>query len=269
MNPEAWQILGLDPSTPVLQVRQRFRQLALQHHPDKGGSQYIFNQIKEAYKDILTFHQSLNQKQPYDLRSNSKAALKQQQKQTYRGQLDPNNLNMDKFNNFFVQHRLNDPLDHGYGHLMEVSSHHREDESIVAKSKIQHFPDQQLILYQAPQEVFGCSANVENLGDDNKNFTTPWNSKVQFTDYIEAHSKPVDREIIPARESFNSIDHLEAERKKSLKATEKEKKRLAKIEKEKERQERHRMKRLHKKEQQMTSNYQKIQNLLGFGQWRS
>lgn len=264
MNPEAWQILGLDPSASVREVRQRFRQLALKYHPDKGGSQYIFNQIKNAYKDILTFHQGLNQKSHHDLRDQSRQMMKEQSNQSYRGQLNPNNLNMDKFNNFFVQHRLNDPLENGYGHLMEESSHHREEDSQVAKAKIRKFADQQLILYQDPQEVFGCNASIGNLGDDNSNFTTTWNAKLQYTDYVEAHSKPVDRDIIPTRESFKSIDALEANRKKSLKATKEEAKHHRKMTKNREKDERKRMNRLHNQDSTMTSHFQKIQNLLGF-----
>jgi curved DNA-binding protein CbpA len=264
MNPESWQILGLDPSATVNQVRQRFRQLALKYHPDKGGSQYIFDQIKNAYKDILTFHQGLNQKSHYDLRGQSRQMMQEQSKQSYRGHLNPNNLDMDKFNNFFVQHRLNDPLEHGYGHLMEESSHHREEDAQVAKANIRKFADQQLILYQDPQEVFGCSSNVGNLGDDNSNFTTAWNAKTKFTDYVEAHSKPVDRDIIPARESFKSIDALEANRKKSLKATKEEQRYHRKMEKKREKDERKRMSRVHNRDSAITSHYQKIQNLLGF-----
>lgn len=264
MNPESWQILGLDPSSTVDQVRQRFRKLALKYHPDKGGSQYIFDQIKNAYKDILTFHAGLNQKSHYDLRGQSRQALEEQQQQQYRGYLDPNNLSMDKFNSFFVQHRLEDPLDNGYGHLMEQSSHHREEESQVAKAKIKKFGDQQLILYQDPQEVFNCSATVANLGDDNRNFTTAWNAKTKYTDYVEAHSKPVDRDIIPARDSFKSIDELKASRKKSLKATPEEQKHHKKMEKKREKEEKNRMKRVYNRDTAMTSNYQKIQNLLGF-----
>lgn len=264
MNPEAWEILNLDPSSSLEEVRKRFRKLALKYHPDKGGSPYIFEKIKNAYKDIITFHAGLNQKSHYDLRQQSQEFNQNQQNQQYRGYLDPNNLNMDRFNSFFVQHRLEDPLDYGYGHLMEQSTHHREDDTQVAKMKIQQFPDQQLILYQDPQEVFNCSSIITNLGDDNKNFTTAWNSKTKYTDYIEAHSKPVDRNIIPARQSFNSIDTLKAERGKSLKATREEIEHHEKIMKEREKNEQKRMKRLNKKDILITSNFQKIKNLLGY-----
>lgn len=265
MNPESWKILGIEPATPIEQVRLRFRKLALKYHPDKGGSQYIFEQIKNAYKDILTFHSNLNQKSHYDLKNQSKAIIQEQSQEQYRGYLDPNNLSMDKFNSFFIQHRLEEPLSNGYGHLMEHSKY-REEDSQVINAKIKKFADQQLILYQEPQEVFNCSLNVGNLGNDNSNFTTDWNSKTKYTDYVEAYSKPVNRDIIPKRESYKSLDQLEATRKKSLKLTKEEEKRYKKIEKKKEKEERQRISRLYNQDMAMTSNFQKIQNLLGFQQ---
>jgi len=263
MNPEAWEILNLDPASSIEEVRKRFRKLALKYHPDKGGSPYIFDKIKNAYRDILTFHAGLNQKSFQDLKQQSQEYRNNEQEHT-KTYFDPNNLNMDKFNSFFVDHRLNDPLDHGYGHMMTQSTNHREDDSVIAKSKIQRFPDQQLTLYKDPQEVFNCTANVGIIGDDNKNFTAAWNQRVKYTDYMEAHSTPVDRDIIPSRESFNSVDALKASRGKSLRATEKEKRHHQKMLEEQERKERRRMKRTNKTDTQMTSHYQKLQNLLGF-----
>ena len=263
MDPKAWEILNLDPSSSLEQVRKCFRKLALKHHPDKGGSPYIFDKIKNAYREILTFHASLNQKSFQELKQQSQdyTNVEQQHTKTY---FDPNNLNMDKFNSFFVDHRLNDPLDHGYGHMMVQSTNHREDDTVIANSKIQHFPDQQLTLYKDPQEVFNCTANIGIIGDDNKNFTAAWNQQVKYTDYMEAHSTPVDRDIIPLRETFDSIDSLKASRDKSLSASEKEKRHNQKMLKEQERKEMQRMKRANKMDTKITFHYQKLQNLLGF-----
>lgn len=261
MNPESWDILNLDPSSSLDKVRKRFRKLVLKYHPDKGGSPYIFDKIKNAYRDILTFHSGLNQKSHYELKEqvNEQNKVKQQ----YRGQLNPNSLNMDKFNIFFVQHRLEDPLDFGYGHLMEESTVYREEDSQVSKIKIQHFPEQQLVLYKDPEEVFTYNGAVTILGDENKNFTSAWNQRTKYTDYMEAHSTPVDREIIPLRESYNSIDALKVSRTKSLKPSKKEIQQHMKLEKEREKKELQRMSRLNKYDKKTTSHYNKLQNLLG------
>ena len=56
---EAYKILNLDPSATVEQVKARFRELALKHHPDKNQTGFktqaeeAFVKIKRAYETIL------------------------------------------------------------------------------------------------------------------------------------------------------------------------------------------------------------------------
>jgi hypothetical protein len=56
---EAYKILNLDPSATIKQVKARFRELALKHHPDKNQSGFktqaeeAFVKIKHAYETIL------------------------------------------------------------------------------------------------------------------------------------------------------------------------------------------------------------------------
>lgn len=262
MNPESWEILNLDPSASIEKIRKRFRKLVLKHHPDKGGSPFIFDKIKNAYKDILLFHTGLNQKHHFELKQQAKQHNVSQSNQQYRGQLDPNNLNLDQFNRFFETHRLEDPLENGYGHLMAKSGT-REDDSLVVKQKISSFPEQQLVLHKEPEEVFTYRGAVTLLGDKPKNFTTAWNDRVKYTDYMEAHSKPIDRDSIPIRESYRSLDELQHNRDQPIKLTKEEIQRQKKIEKERERREYKRLVALNKQDKKRTMHYQKLQNLLG------
>lgn len=50
---EALRMLNLDMQASVTEIQQRYRQLASQHHPDKGGSSEVFVKIREAY-EMLT-----------------------------------------------------------------------------------------------------------------------------------------------------------------------------------------------------------------------
>jgi len=45
-------ILGLDPSASEEAVKKAYRKLAQKHHPDKGGDEAKFKEIKEAYETI-------------------------------------------------------------------------------------------------------------------------------------------------------------------------------------------------------------------------
>jgi DnaJ-domain-containing protein 1 len=45
---EALAILGLEPTAELTEAQRRFRELAMQHHPDRGGDDERFREIQEA-----------------------------------------------------------------------------------------------------------------------------------------------------------------------------------------------------------------------------
>ena len=46
----AFDTLNLDSGASLTRVRQRYRELAAAHHPDKGGNSEVFIKIREAYE---------------------------------------------------------------------------------------------------------------------------------------------------------------------------------------------------------------------------
>ena len=46
----AFEALGLEQQSTMTQIRQRYRELATSHHPDKGGDTTEFIKIREAYE---------------------------------------------------------------------------------------------------------------------------------------------------------------------------------------------------------------------------
>jgi DnaJ-domain-containing protein 1 len=46
----ALQVLGLADPVEAAMIRQRYRQLAMQHHPDRGGDTHTFQQITAAMR---------------------------------------------------------------------------------------------------------------------------------------------------------------------------------------------------------------------------
>lgn len=55
---EAYAALGLGRGATLEQVLRRFRELALRHHPDRGGENSEFVRIRRAYEAIVSHHQS-------------------------------------------------------------------------------------------------------------------------------------------------------------------------------------------------------------------
>ncbi len=51
-QPEALSILGLNGDESQQQKQQRYRQLAQQHHPDKGGDPQRFREIQDAWQAL-------------------------------------------------------------------------------------------------------------------------------------------------------------------------------------------------------------------------
>lgn len=47
-----YNILGVDASASDDQIRQAYKRLAMQHHPDRGGDQARFQEIQEAYSTL-------------------------------------------------------------------------------------------------------------------------------------------------------------------------------------------------------------------------
>lgn len=51
-SPTSWEILGVDPSASMAEVKTQFRALVRMTHPDHGGSAALFNMVKAAYEDV-------------------------------------------------------------------------------------------------------------------------------------------------------------------------------------------------------------------------
>lgn len=60
---DPYRCLGLSPSAPVEEVRARFHQLALEHHPDRGGSAAQMRKINEAYERVLASREAAKRRE--------------------------------------------------------------------------------------------------------------------------------------------------------------------------------------------------------------
>jgi len=53
IEPEPWEVLGVQPSATEEQVQSAFRNLAREHHPDLGGDPVRFQQLVTARDALL------------------------------------------------------------------------------------------------------------------------------------------------------------------------------------------------------------------------
>lgn len=52
MSNNYYDILGVSPGASLREITEAYRRLALQHHPDRGGSIVEFQKISEAYQKL-------------------------------------------------------------------------------------------------------------------------------------------------------------------------------------------------------------------------
>ena len=64
-----YEILGVSKDSNFEQIKQSYRKLAKEHHPDKGGDKERFQQIQVAY-EVLS---DSNKRQEYDMQQNFRA----------------------------------------------------------------------------------------------------------------------------------------------------------------------------------------------------
>lgn len=51
---EALVVLGLEPDAPQARIKERWRELSLQHHPDRGGDPEVYKKISAAWTALKT-----------------------------------------------------------------------------------------------------------------------------------------------------------------------------------------------------------------------
>lgn len=52
---EARSILGIEHPADEREIKSHFRELAIKHHPDRGGDEKEFKKISEAYTTLITW----------------------------------------------------------------------------------------------------------------------------------------------------------------------------------------------------------------------
>jgi curved DNA-binding protein CbpA len=230
-----YEVLGISRDADIISLKKKFKKLALIMHPDRGGSDALFDLLKDCYlkisKDIKTREMD---KQFNELKlecgeyMSEKGTSKIHDPPT---KIDPLNFSQS-FNLFFEDNRSKTVHDIGYGKIMEASREEREDITIkkqIKKFKLEKFNetfDEQEVLSNVLVKKYEPDAfalvnkqlNYQELGEDNiADFsgTNKTNKELNFMDYKIAHStsKLIDTSIALERKAVSSVKELEENRK--------------------------------------------------------
>lgn len=212
---DPYKVLQVQYTDNLNTIREAFKQMALLHHPDRGGNPHMFDMCKTAYTDIYKF--KIQQEKQLNQENRSLQSIKQSRQSN---PLDDIKLNKQEqkmleknFNRVFEKVRIETPNDIGYGHVMTQSSKTREDKPTLSPS--QQFNKRQLVVYEEPQPLVTLTENYEELGEQKiKDFSKKYSGGTEYTDYLLAHSEqdPITTMKNVRNKNYKSVDELRRDR---------------------------------------------------------
>jgi len=280
---DPYEIFGLTKNFEWEELKTAYRRVAKLVHPDKGGSEILFNKVSEAFKVLAKEYKARESNRQYgELKGGYKEYI-----QNNMPKISENDDNfLDKFNRTFDENRFEDDNAIGYGDIMEKSSKVREDinlPKIMNKFNNDVFNktfeqkvtvnSKQITKYSDPQPLpLAKSIQYTELGGDKPADFSSTNEGVsdhrnlQYTDYMVAHttSRLIDPNSIKSRKEYKSVSEYEKSRDKIIKKppTEEELRYAAKLKEAEERNEIERLNRLKKRDQQISNHHEKVNRLL-------
>lgn len=125
------QVLGLEEEVALTEeaLKAAYKKAAFKAHPDKGGSEKAFEMVTRSYAYLSEILRRIRGGRDQLKKVEAPNALKDERfKESQQFQhvqpikLDPNNLNMNAFNQMFEQTRIPDPEEEGYGDWLRAES---------------------------------------------------------------------------------------------------------------------------------------------------
>ena len=269
-------------------LKAAYKKAAFAAHPDKGGSEYLFNIVTECYKYLTKeLKKRESDKLHYELKTESeKAKYSNPTRQTdgiqqlfYTG----SHFDQQKFNKFFDDNKFKDEIQEiGYEEWMAknnvkniphfkgggISQFNEHFDKNVKLNKKQ----QQIIKWQEPQPIIASNKLVfSELGKDAVDDFSGENRSIKdlnYMDYKIAHT--TSRIIDPAsvkRQNFANIQELERHRANvAYQMNEKEAREYSMRMNDMKAKEMKRKEHMAMYDQRLAQHYQKVNGLLGFSQ---
>lgn len=274
-----YDILGVSKNFTWEELKEAYKRQARLVHPDKGGSEQLFNIVTDAFKKLAyEFKMKQQDKQHHELKRNYQS---EQPHSSYRPNITEDENFNDKFNRLFDENKFDDEEESkGYGHMMAASSKTREDIDIPQvmskfnKSKFNEIFDKQVpagkevIIYKEPEPlVLAKKLQFTEIGGTTDDFSTDATKKtgLHYTDYMKAHttSRLVDPRSIQERKTYKSIEEFESDRaaRTQQKLSEEELRYQKEMQMKKEKEEQKRLKRVIERDERIDKHYQNTSQL--------
>lgn len=238
---DPYKVLEISKNFTLDELKLQYKRIAVRVHPDKGGSEYMFNLVTDCFKKLLREYKlRTSDKQFFELKggydssskrdTNSSSYTSPHNYSKMPDEIDvssPGRFNVKKFNALFEQNRLDQPTDAGYSDWCK-----KEIDTVVPEFKgankeafNQHFEkhvrantssSKHIMKYTEPEAMWSSKIPCTELGvmdiDDFSGENTTL-KKLQFTDLKLAHS--TSRIVDPStvnRKEYKSVDDLKRDR---------------------------------------------------------
>ena len=224
---DPYEVFGLSKNFEWDELKDSYRRLAKLVHPDKGGTEEIFNKVTDCFKYLAHEYKLRKSDRPHnELKKESQDYYSNEYGNNSRHASDSDNPKISKFastkenidgmsfterfNKTFEENKLDDDDNSkGYGDMMAKSSKNREDLSVPVylkpgkKLDINNFnktfdtvslpKSSEIVKYKEPEALpLARKMQYTELGEVTDDFTSSTTnrdtSSLQYTDYMKAYA---------------------------------------------------------------------------------
>ena len=226
-------------------LKSAYKKAAIRAHPDKGGSKEAFDAVTRAYAYLLDILKLIQGRQTNvaatggatpnldTVREQRSGVSKEWQMPAEPVKLNPNNLDLNKFNQMFEQTRIPDPDEDGYGDWLKGAdsgngplknakkfseSFNRDVFNRMFEDEAKTGRETAIQSWQQPQELtLAVGMGVELGRDRPTDYTAAPNSKNQFTDLRAAYTSEntVSNQIQGVRVDNRDFNSYKAQRERA------------------------------------------------------
>lgn len=237
---DPYQILQLPKKFTLEQLKENYKRIALHVHPDKGGTEELFQLVTKAYKVLVEEHNRRVAERDFnELKSEFQKTLRRTETAPRPRAVDPGSsrggggggsFNLDRFNQIFSENKVETAADKGYEGWMKDAAppeqpklrggfnekqFHRQFEKQQAVDKNNKY----IIQYREPEPMLmakkiGFTELGQEEVDDFSGANTS-HKNLNYMDYKVAHTtnRLVDPTLVKnAKSAFKNVDELEKAR---------------------------------------------------------
>lgn len=275
---DPYKVLGLNKDTDITlnEIRTAYKKMAIKNHPDKGGDVKKFKLITQSYCYLVDKHKEVD-KALYKMKEEVKPRKYLNDTDGNRDNMymSKDNFNINKFNEIFEKHFVDDEDDdrRGYGDYMDKTKRQLDDDNDIFTNKFNReifsktFEDEveqpsEVVKYKEPDALdSNKSLTFKELGSKVNDFSIK-EGKTTVTDYKKAYTKNnFDATKVKYKEYKNVQELKNARESASMELTQDEKIYYKKKNAEQNKKEHDRLERLKKQDEKKAAKHNDINHI--------